>query len=76
MSLYSIIILSVMLLCVIVSFYVLFVAIKTDNTIIVPSYDNSIKKIRDDGYGYTKDDKQINQQDLINSVEYVLDCLD
>ena len=75
MSSYNIIIYSIMLLMVVISFYVLSVNIRTDNAIVISSYNNSVKKIRDEKYIY-KESKKMTQEDLLENFNYILNCFD
>ena len=70
----SIIILVVMLLSGVVSFWVLFKAKKTSNFVIVPSYNDSVKKILNDKY--ENEGVRISQKELLKNTDYVLNAFD
>jgi len=74
MSTSSIIILVVMLLSVAVSYWVLFKGKSTTNVVVVPSYDDSVKKIRDEKY--ENEGVRITQEQLLENTDYVLNAFD
>ena len=74
MSTSSIIILAVMLLFVVASFLVLFKGEKVPNVVVVPSYDNSIKKILDSRF--VNEGVRGTQKELLEKMDRVLDVFD
>ena len=74
MSTSSIIIVAVMLLIVAVSFWVLFKGKRTANVVVVPSYDDSVKKIRDEKY--ENEGIRISQEQLLEKTDYVINAFD
>jgi len=72
MSTSSIIILALMLLFVVVSFWVLFKGKKAPNIVIVPSYEDSIKKILSDRY--VNEGVRGTQKELLEKMDHVLDA--
>jgi hypothetical protein len=71
MSVISIIILAIMLLLVVISFWVLFSKQSVDNVVVVPSYKNvSILK-----QNYKNDGERMTQEKLLENTDYILNAM-
>ena len=72
MSTTGIIILAVMLLSGVISFWILFKEKRTTNIVIVPSYDNSVNEILNEKY--LNEGNRLSQKQLLDNTDYVLNA--